>query len=266
MPETTTKKVNREARLRWVPIEKMRVNPVAQRELNLSRVDRIAREFDPEQIGTPTVNERGDGHFHIIDGQHRIEALKAVGWGDQSVQCWVYTGLTDAEEAETFLKLNDYLAVSAFDKFRKGVAAGREVECDIDRTVRINGLCVSTDNVPGAIRAVGTLRRVYGRGGAGVLARTLRITRDAYGDPGLNARVLDGLGLLCQRYNGQLSDDDAVKKLSKVHGGVNGLLGRAEIIHRQTGNAKGHCVAAAAVDIINAGRGGKKLPNWWAAE
>lgn len=37
-----------------------------------------------------------------------------------------------------------------------------------------------------------------------------------------------------------------------------------EMVRRkQTGNAKGHCVAAAAVDINNRGRGGKKLPSWW---
>lgn len=27
--------------------------------------------------------------------------------------------------------------------------------------------------------------------------------------------------------------------------------------------ARGHCVAAAAVDVINSGRGGNKLPSWW---
>jgi hypothetical protein len=50
-----------------------------------------------------------------------------------------------------------------------------------------------------------------------------------------------------------------------MHGGVNGLLGRAEQIRRQTGNPKNHCVAAAAVEAINRGRGGKKLPSWWAS-
>ena len=34
-------------------------------------------------------------------------------------------------------------------------------------------------------------------------------------------------------------------------------------VRRQTGNQRGQCVAAAAVDIINAGRGGVKLPSWW---
>lgn len=255
-------RVERSARLRWVPIAKMKVNPLAQRDLNQARVDHLAANFDLEQLGTPTVSER-EGHFFIIDGQHRIEALRQMGWGDQQIQCWTYTGLTGEEEAERFLKLNDVLAVEAMARFRAGVHAGREVECDIDRVVRSQGLCVSKDSLPGAIRAVGTLRRVYSRTDGATLGRTLRIIRDAYGDAGLEAPVIDGIGYLCGRYNGELDEALAVKKLGGANGGVNGLLGAAEKLRRSTGNPKGQCVAAAAVEFINTGRGGKKLPSWW---
>lgn len=261
----TAKKVEREARLRWVPIAEMRVSPLAQRELNRARVNKIAADFDLEQVGTPTVNER-NGHFYIIDGQHRAEALREMGWGDQQIQCWTYVGLTEEEEAEKFLKLNDTLAVNAFAKFRVGVQAGRLEEGDIDRIVRAQGLRVSTDRHNGAISAVGALRRVYAQAGPGQLARTLRIVRDAYGDAGLESTVISGIGLLCARYNGTLDEARAISALSKAHGGVNGLLGKAEIIRRQTGGAKYHSVAAAAVEIINAGRGGKKLPAWFRAD
>lgn len=260
---TGTNRVTREARLSWVPIALMRVNPLAQRELNPARVDRLANTFDLEQLGTPTVNKR-DSHFYIIDGHHRVRALEAIGYGDQQVQCWTYEGLTEAEEAEKFLKLNDVLAVHAFPKFKVAVQAGRERESDIDRIVRAQNLRVSMDKIDGAISAVGTLSRVYDRNGAAVLARSLRIIRDAYGSPGLEAPVLDGIGLLCGRYNGQLDDTTAVDQLSKAHGGVNGLLNRAEQLRQMTGNAKGHCVAAAAVEFVNRGLPrGKKLPSWF---
>ncbi len=264
MTDTTNgKRVEREARLRWVPIPKMKVSPLAQRELNQSRVDRILATFDLEQLGTPTVNRR-DEHYYVIDGQHRIEALKQMGWNDQQVQCWTYEGLTEREEAEKFLKLNDVLVVNSFAKFRVGVQAGRLAECDIDRIVRAQGLCISLDKLDGSIRAVGTLRRIYNRSGPATLARTLRLVRDAYGDPGLDAVVLDGIGLLCQRYNGDLNDETVVTRLAGAHGGVNGLLGRAENMRRQTGNPKAHCVAAAAVEITNTGvRGKERLPSWY---
>lgn len=257
-----TDRVNRSARLRWVPVPQMKVSPVAQRDLNQARVDRLAADFDLEQLGTPTVNER-DGGYYILDGQHRIEALRQIGYGDQQVQCWVYADLTDEQMADRFDRLNDTLAVHAFDRFRIRVNAGRPTECDIDRIVRSNGLIVSRDSLPGAVSAVGTLTRVYNRAGGPVLSRSLRIIRDAFGDPGLEAPVIDGIGLLCQRYNGELDDGSAIERLRKTNGGASGLLGKAEVLRKQTGNAKGHCVAAAAVDIINAGRGGKKLPSWW---
>lgn len=263
MTNPTPTKVEREARLRWVPIYKMKVSPIAQRDLNQARVDHLAANFDLEQIGTPTVNER-EGWYYILDGQHRIEALKAIGYGDQSVQCWTYQDLSDQEMADKFDRLNDVLAVHAYDKFKVRVNAGRDIESDINRIVRAQNLVVSRDGIPGAISAVGTLRRVYTRAGGPTLGRSLRIIRDAYGDAGLEAPVIDGIGYLCQRYNGQLDDDTAIDRLAKANGGVNGLLGKAEVLRKKTGNAKGQCVAAAAVDILNAGKGGRKLPSWWA--
>lgn len=260
--KTSTGKVQRSAKLRWVPIPKMRVSQVAQRQLNPARVDHLAASLDLEQLGTPTVSER-DEWFYIIDGQHRIEALRQFGLGEEQVQCWVYAGLTEEDEADKFDRLNDTLAVHSFDKYRVRVAAGREVETEIDRVVRANGLVVSRDAIPGAISAVGTLRRVFVRTDSKTLGRTLRIIRDAYGDPGLEAPVIDGVGHLAQRYNGDLDDDEAIAKLSRANGGVNGLLGKAEKLRQQTGGYKSHCVAAAAVEIINAGKGGKKLPSWW---
>lgn len=260
----TSARSPRDARLKWIPVADMRVSPLAQRDINQAKVDRIAAEFDPEEIGTPTVNLR-EGHWYIIDGQHRVEAMRQMGWGDQQVQCWTYEGMTQEQEAEKFLRLNDTLAVDRYARFKVGVTAARPEQCEIDRVVRAQQLVVSRDKIPGAIQAVATLERVYRRSDSVVLGRSLRIIRDAYGDDGLEAAVIDGIGHLCARYNGELDESVAVTKLGHAHGGVNGLLNKAETIRRQTGNAKGLCVAAAAVEIINAGKGGKKLPAWWKA-
>lgn len=260
-------KVERVARLAWVPLARVKVNPLAQREQVQARIDKLVAEFDPEQLGFPTVNLRED-HYWVIDGAHRIEALKQwLGeWEAQQVQCQTYEGLSEEEEAEVFLKLNDTLTVQAYAKFRIGVQAGREDEVEVDRIVRQCLLRVSQDKGDGAIGAVGTLMRVYRRGGPQTLARTLLIIRDAYGDAGLEASVIDGIGLLCNRFNGELDDVRLVERLSKSHGGVNGLLGKAENLRKSTGNVRAHCVAAAAVEINNGGRGGRKLPSWWKAD
>ena len=227
-------RIERKARLRWVPLTQMRVNPLAQRDLNQARVSKLAAVFDPEKMETPTVNHRGDWYY-LIDGQHRIAALKQwlSSWQDQQVQCWTYEGLSEVEEAEKFLALNDTLPVRAFAKFKVSVQAGRDTEADVDRIVRALGLRIARGS---GISAVATLRRVYTRGGAAVLSRALRIIRDAYGEAGLDGPVIDGIGLLCQRYNGDLSEQRAIERLSSAHGGVSGTdqPGRATTpVHRQ---------------------------------
>jgi hypothetical protein len=260
------KQVTRNRELKWVRLGSMRVSPQAQRELKQARVDHLVSVFDPDQLGNPEVSYR-DGHYYIMDGQHRVAAVKewfGKGWEDQHIQCWVASGLSEQEEAEGFLLLNDKLNVDIFQKFRVAVNAGRQIESDIDGIVRAEGLCVSQQQLPGAVGAVGTLKRVYGRDGKECLRRALCIARDAYGDSGLVAAVLDGLGLLCGRYNGALDEASAIAALKKALGGVNGLLGRAETLRQKTGNAKGPCVAAAAVEIINRDRkAAQRLADWW---
>ncbi len=141
-------RVERKARLQWVPIALMRVSPRAQRDLNQARVDELAARFDMEQLGTPVISHR-DGHFYLIDGQHRIEALKAIGHGGRQVQCWTYQGLTEGGEAAMFLTLNDTLTVGAYPRFKVAVQAGRPEETDIDRIVRAQGLRISPDRSGG---------------------------------------------------------------------------------------------------------------------
>ena len=249
--------------LKWVPIARMCVHPDAQRPLDSTQVDHIVAGFDVEKLGYPVLNE-ADGVFYIVDGQHRIEALREIGWGDQQVHCQVFTDLTVEQMADLFLGKNDSRAVTSLSKFRVAVTAGYERECDIDRIVRAHGCAVTRDKVDGAIGAVGTLTRIYDRSGPGILSRTIRIVRDAYGTPGFESAVLDGVGLLCARYMpGDLEDQLIVAKLGNVHGGVKGLIGRAYLIREQMKQPLNQAVAAAAVEIINAGRGGKKLPSWF---
>jgi hypothetical protein len=260
-------KVERVARLQWIPLAQIDFNELAQRNLKQSRVDELATDFDPEQVGYPTVNHRA-GRYYVVDGHHRVEALKiwlGEDWEQQQVQCQTYEDLSEEEEAEVFLKLNNVLAVTAFDRFRIGVKAGRPEETDVDQIVRQCMLRVSQDKGDGAVGAVGTLMRVYRRGGPQSLARTLLIIRDAYGDPGLEAAVLDGIGLLCHRFNGDLNDAYLIERMKTARGGVSALLGKAETLRKSTGSPQAHCVAAAAVEINNGGRGGKKLPDWWKA-
>jgi hypothetical protein len=269
-----THRVERVARRDWVRLGDVQVNPIVQREFVPSKADRLAATFDPEHFGTPVVNIR-DGKAWMIDGQHRAAAMRiwlGEGWEDQMFEAEVYTGLTEAEEAATFLKRNDSMAVNAYNKFRIGVVAGLEDEQTVAGIVLRQGLTISRDrDQEGRIIAVGTLLRIYRRAGGDVLSRTLAIVRDAYGTAGLDAITLSGMSLVVHRYDEVLNDKELTSRLSRAPGGVGGMLAKAERHRKETGNPKQFCVAGAIVDTFNAnsaeskGGNGTKLLSWWRA-
>lgn len=251
----------------WVHLSKMKINPAAQREFNSVWANQIYSEFDLDKMQTPHVNLRG-GYYFVMDGQHTVDALKRFfgtgKWEDQTIECRVYKGLSETEEAEMYLSLNNRRAADAFQKFRIALRAGRETETSIKNVVTSEGLVISKDKIKGQVRCVGTLKKVFKRDGADSLGRALAIARDAWGDSGLEAPIIDGFGLLCHRYNGNINSSAAIESLRSMRGGVKGLVGMAENLKLRTGNSKNDCIAAAAVSVINRDRTGKaKLPTWW---
>lgn len=258
-PTTHTERVSR---LQWVPIAEMRVSPLAQREYRPAKAERMAAAFDLEAIGYPVVSVR-DGHFYIVDGQHRIGALKLIGYGDQNVECEVYAGLDEAGEARLFRRRNDRTAIRPFDLFKVRITGQDPAACAIDKIVRKEGLRVGQSQEDGTIAAVTALEKVYDKG-PDVLCRSLRIIRDSFGGRALKGEVIEGVGLVCHKYNGDLDDQSAIDRLGRLNGGVNGLLHNASLLHKQTGRPRADCVAGAVVEVVNRGRGGKnRLPSWW---
>lgn len=251
-----------------VQLSKIRVSPNAQRDVRPSRVDELLAEFDLDMLGHPVVNYR-DGHYFVVDGQHRIEALKrwlGEGWEKQSIDCRVYSGMSERQEAEMFDRLNNALAVRTFDKFKVRVTAGRPTENAVRKVVEKAGLVISADKRENSISPVGTLVRVFQRSDDKTLSRTLSIVYQSFGQPGLTASVIDGVAHVCQRYNGALDDQVAIDSLSAMRGGVGALLSSAELLRKATHKPLAQCVAAATVDRLNSKRGGKKLPQWWTVD
>lgn len=75
-----------------ISIDKIVVDGRYQRPVEEKRVARIVDNFDPRQIGALELSKRKNGTYGIIDGQHRLLALKAVG--RKKVQALVHEDLT----------------------------------------------------------------------------------------------------------------------------------------------------------------------------
>jgi len=258
-------------KVRPVRVAEMRVPPVgiAQRRFSRSQAEEYAATFDPNKFGIPAVNWR-DAIYWLVDGQHRIEALKL--WFAPSdpgqVDCNVYQDLTDAEMAELFIGLNTRRAVNAFDLFLIGCTAERTRESEIRRIVEANHCRISQEQDQHCIGAVSALCAIHERTDATVLGQTIRTARDGFdGAPlAFDSQLLRGLAHIYNRYNSKVDEKVLIAALSALKS-VHRVFRKAEDLHERTHNQKSQCIAATIVEIYNRSVQPKhRLPSWWKSE
>lgn len=265
MNNRTASTPDRQWTLTWVAADDLQVNPVAQREFRPAHAEAIYRKFDIDKFQVPYVNRRDGGQLFILEGQHGTWAYRQWLGDDQKIQVWLSEGLTEEEEAEFFLSLNDKKTVDAMSKFKVAVTAGRETEAAIDRIVRASGCSVGNRGSSDTISAVGTLLTIFNRHGGDVLRRTLDIIRGAYVEGGYERPVLMGIAMVLARYP-DVNEARLVKQLAAVRSGWKGLIQATTFVREQMNVAQPEAAAASVVDLYNKGRGGKKLPTWWHAD
>lgn len=260
-----SKKHARRSVLEWVRLGDLRVSDEAQREFKLSHAQKMAsnpRFLD--QLGYPAVSYRG-GCYWIMAGQHRIAALRLLGFSDDDViECEVFKNLEVEDEANYFLDSDLAKITKAFEAFRIAVRAGRPEESAMEQIAAREGCKFSLSDSTGSVRAVGAARKVYKLAPL-TLARTLRILNAAFdGDPSsFKADLLEGMGRVCHRYDGALDEERAINRLRGLPSGPIGLRRKCEALRLKTGRQKADCMAAAIIDTLNSGRGGQKLESWW---
>lgn len=233
-----------------------------QREAIQAWVRKLSRNFRREAIGVIYVSKRQDGTLAMLDGQHRVLALIEMGQGEQPVDCLVYEGLSVDQEAELFLRFNDRRGVAATDKFRVGVAAGREdcvaIASILDELhLQIAGAPMTNGNAP--ISCPAAMLSIYNRsgerGGDAALRCALRCAITAFGTDGaaLDGRIVGGLGELFLA-NAWVESDKLAERLAKFPGGASGLIGKAKGRYEFESASMSKCVARIAADAYNSRR------------
>lgn len=269
MTKATNNRPNRTRTLVWVDANKLQVNPVAQREFRPTWAATILAQWDLEKFQEPHVNRRADGSLYVMEGQHGTHAYRekyAEEGQECPIQVWLYEGLTEQEEAEFFLSLNNKKSVGLMDKFLVAVVAGREEEVAIDRIVRSKGCRISPSTAkPGAIAAVGAVQSIFRRYGGHVLGDTIEALKAGLGDHALEQYNLMGVALVLTRYGVQPAN--IAKALLSVRGGSKGLTQAAYLIREQFGCDRRDASAAAVVQAYNkVHRGKNALPSWFAVK
>jgi len=261
---TTKRATRRPSKIRPVLISQMRVPPalVTQRQFRQAHGDAIAADLDLNKLGFPIINIR-DGIPWVLDGQHRIYALKANGFEKDVLDCEVYEGLSDAEAADIFLGRDARKAISAYDKFHVACTAGHRRENDIRRVVEAQGLKITNTKTENSVGCISALCQLYDRSGDTVVGQTVRVLKKAYAgvSAAFDTYLVTGVGLVFNRYNGATNEGLLIEKLG---GATGGLLRRAEMMRERTGASKSTCIAAVVIELYNKGLTPKqKLASWW---
>lgn len=243
-----------------------------QRTLKPARVNEIRRHLDLDMLGVVWVSRRANGSLYVLDGQHRVRALVDEGLGDYPLDCKVYEGLTEDQEARVFFWLNKYLRVHAADQFRARARFGDPVAHDIMRVVELHGLELSSTVADGHVVAVVALEAVYtGR----VVNR--RRESDAYYPEvlsaaigtlvgaftktanGLGGELIKGVGIFWHHYLGTVQPMDVSRKMAIRTGGAVNLLSAARAHAGYEGGTTAKAVAYLMVQDYNKGKSSGKL-------
>lgn len=191
----------------------------AQRALNEGRAKQIADHFDPDAFGTIAVAKaNGSGTYHVIDGQHRVTAVRQLFGDNEQVPCTVYKAETAGRAAQIFDEINTgRKAPSAVDTFLIRVEAGYETETAVHNIIVDQGFRVGTTQSDGCIRAVQACTSVYKQFGADILQYTLMILQVIWGKDhnAVDAPVIRGTARFLAQYGQQIKPQRLTGRVSK---------------------------------------------------
>ncbi|MCM1412510.1 MAG: hypothetical protein NC305_18500 [Lachnospiraceae bacterium] len=205
-----------------------------------------------------------DGKFYVVDGQHRIAAMRKMNGGiGVMVNCKVYSGLTYEQEAALCYKLDKAKKRLSLSQSTNALAeSGTDPETsEIRELVESCGFVWALGKSKGKTGEIVTTRALvnaYRLLGGAAFTRMLYLLRDVWqGDPrSLTAAVLSGMALFVKTYGTEMSDSTFVKRLSQADPDEINRRGRADFSTNNTALR----FARVILEKYNGQRGGRKLP------
>lgn len=202
-----------------IPVDELNTDKEYQRDLDVARAEKYAREWDPYLLNELTVAEREDGTYWVIDGAHRLYAAKKHGV--INLRCFVVRSLTREQEADLFVRLNkNRRPVNAWDSFRAALAAKDKDAIRIKAVVEECGFSISRSGGPRSIKAVSSLQKVYRLGGAPLLRDSLELIAQVWeGDKDASDSIaVVGVSAFLHQYgtHAAFNRERLVEVLSKV--------------------------------------------------
>lgn len=250
------------APIRLVPVALIKVDDEIQRQLDRPRVNTMAQDFDMNALGVVTVSDRGDKEgIYVVDGQHRVAAMVLAGGEEQSIQARVFTGLTRAEEAVLYRRLNTTKKPQALDLFRSRLIEEDPTALAVQDIYTRHGWKLGFSGATGGrLSAVAAMERIY-RLEPLALDRAIYSLTKAWGRTreSSDGRIVEGLGLFFWRHGDTVEIDTLIQRLAALGGGASGLVGKAHSIKDLTNKPIGRAMASYLTDLYNKGKSTRAL-------
>ena len=101
------------------------ISPAYQRNIKEPWLKHIVKNYDESKVNQVILSSTEDGKYHVIDGQHTIEATRIVKGEHAVLSAKVFCGLTEKQEADLFYSYNTEKKALAFgDKLRAKYESG----------------------------------------------------------------------------------------------------------------------------------------------
>jgi hypothetical protein len=241
----------------YVDLDRLRIDPRYQREVNAQRVRKMAGEYDENLMGVLVCSVRPEGVF-VIDGQHRLEVARSLG--HPTIRCELRVGLTLEQEAHIFYSLDTKrVALNSDDAFRALITAQDPTALAIEKAIIDSGLRVSYSGpLLGGVRAYKTLLKLTNQYGIESIRRVLRVLAGAYAetDHPAPSAVLEGLVHFFTVYP-DVADRELVHAL-RTHATVTRLLSESR---EMSGSLAWNSKKSMARAILTAFNKGKREDN-----
>ena len=194
------------------------------------KVNKIAKNFDPDLLGVIICSMRESGVLAVIDGSHRVHALRQKQMNDAVLNALVYFDLKIEDEAKIFSLLNqEHTKPNPAEIFKAGIVAGDEETIIINRIFTNLGLNIGVGPGENKVRAISTVKRVYRNAGEKVLRDTLYTIKSAYGDSSSTMRdvLISAVAIVYNRYGDNVEVSRMITTLQKF-GNPNSLIANAK--------------------------------------
>lgn len=259
--------------IEWISTEQLVIDANYQRPPIFGLIKVIAENWDWQAVRTLAVSMRSDGEYAVMDGQQRLMAARQHDI--TKLPCQVYIDLTERQEAELFLKLNNSKKPSANDLFRAKIAeddpeaklivlalnkTGWELDLDATKHTK-NSKSWGTSTVNSATALLYT----YRQGGIQHLQSVLNVCHGWYGQHmAASADILIGISIFLLKHK-QIDMSRLTEKLSEET--PSGIIGKsiqlqaAELAAYSGASTRSKMVSRVILGIYNKGmKANNRLP------